>query len=304
MASKGEIKWTIERAKTGRSKCKGSKELIPQDDVRVGKITKSPFDEEKDMISWYAVDPFFEMMGRMRKTSKKIEDTSELPGFDDLDEEAQTSFAQKLAHFWERQLTVTKTKGKKRPKPESLDDNEATEEKPKQKSKKTAKKNPLPTYPSEVEAWTTPREMVASVIIRAKAARIKVPEDDGKARMEVGAILMSKKDGDSVDIGVVLTELHKKYKGKDDKKMEVACEANRGLVEAFIEIADYEFKMKDTTRGISARKTAAAIANATTAITDGKSAMKLENVGKTSGGRIDEFLETGTMEKLERIRES
>ncbi len=42
------------------------------------------------------MDPFFEMMKRMRKTSKKLENTSELSGFDELDEEEQKAFTEKL----------------------------------------------------------------------------------------------------------------------------------------------------------------------------------------------------------------
>ena len=39
----------VDRAKTGRSKCKGCKEPIEKDSLRIGKVTASPFSDDSEM---------------------------------------------------------------------------------------------------------------------------------------------------------------------------------------------------------------------------------------------------------------
>ena len=46
-----------------------------------------------------------------------------------------------------------------------------------------------------------------------------------------------------------------------------------------------------------------ALSEHATAITSGKEATKLANIGKSSGEKIDQFLETGTIAKLEEYRD-
>ncbi|KAF0719190.1 Aste57867_1220 [Aphanomyces stellatus] len=77
---------------------------------------------------------------------------------------------------------------------------------------------------------------------------------------------------------------------------------NQELAEAFAELAGFEFKRGDRFKGGSYSKVAKAIRDAEDVIKTGKEAMKLKGVGKASGAKIDEFLETGKIEKLEEYR--
>ncbi|RLO08396.1 hypothetical protein DYB28_003981, partial [Aphanomyces astaci] len=77
---------------------------------------------------------------------------------------------------------------------------------------------------------------------------------------------------------------------------------NQALAEAFSDLAGFEFKKGDRFKGGSYSKVAKAIRDAEDELTSGKQAMKLKGVGKASATKIDEFLETGKIEKLEEYR--
>jgi len=319
-----EISFSVEYAKTGRSSCKQSKEKIPKGDMRIAKITPSPFNEGEYMSSWYAVDPFFEMQYRMRKTSNKVESEDDLPGFDDLTPEDQDTLRQKIADFMNPDI---KPPPKKRaaPKKAKAEDDEggaaadggsgsgsgsgsgAAEES--ESPKKKAKKEPK-TFDSEVVAWydAKARMIAADVYKKAKDAGIRIGEAQA-AMPEVGGVLMSLKNTEekTIDLGAVLTELAKRF-GVDDNDTEVGNEANRALVNAFAEMSSHEFKNKDTFKALAYKKVAAALAKLSVPVTSGKKLAsgkgKLEGVGKASGQKIDEFLETGQIAKLEEYRAS
>ena len=57
----------VQYAKTGRSKCQKSKEMIAKGDVRIGKIFQKPDGESGesiDMTQYFAIVPFFQVRGR------------------------------------------------------------------------------------------------------------------------------------------------------------------------------------------------------------------------------------------------
>lgn len=78
--------------------------------------------------------------------------------------------------------------------------------------------------------------------------------------------------------------------------------ANQELADAFAELSGFEFKRGEKFKGGTWSKVAKAVRESEDKITAGKQAMKLKGIGKSSATRIDEFLETGTMEKLEEYR--
>ena len=107
----------------------------------------------------------------------------------------------------------------------------------------------------------------------------------------------------TVDLGQCLDELQTQFGSKKGQKLaEVAVEANRALHDAFLELSGFEFKAKQQMKGIAYRKVATALQNATDEITSGKMAAKLDGIGKSSAAKIDEFLEGGTIAKLEEYR--
>ncbi|KAF4037589.1 Helix-hairpin-helix motif-containing protein 8 [Phytophthora infestans] len=89
---------------------------------------------------------------------------------------------------------------------------------------------------------------------------------------------------------------------KPRKKAEATCEDNQELADAFAELSGFEFKRGEKFKGGTWSKVAKAIRECESKLTCGKDALKLKGVGKSSAAKIDEFLETGTLEKLEEYR--
>ncbi|XP_073521073.1 DNA ligase 3 [Phyllobates terribilis] len=83
--SMAEQRYCIEYAKRGTAGCKKCKEKIGKGLVRIGKIVPNPFSESAgDMKEWYHVKCMFEKLERVRATTKKIDDLTELEGWQEL----------------------------------------------------------------------------------------------------------------------------------------------------------------------------------------------------------------------------
>eukprot|EP00644_Phytophthora_capsici_P009747 jgi/Phyca11/528931/estExt2_fgenesh1_pm.C_PHYCAscaffold_350088 len=89
---------------------------------------------------------------------------------------------------------------------------------------------------------------------------------------------------------------------KPRKKAEATVEANQSLADAFAELSGFEFKRGEKFKGGTWSKVAKAIRDCETEITCGKDALKLKGVGKSSAAKIDEFIDTGTLQTLEEYR--
>lgn len=94
-----EKPFAIERAKTGRAKCKKCKCPIDKDQVRIAKLMANPFGEGK-MKSWHHVSCIFEVFTRQRATTKRIENPEEdISGWGELCSEDKDIVLEKLAEF-------------------------------------------------------------------------------------------------------------------------------------------------------------------------------------------------------------
>ncbi|XP_066551873.1 DNA ligase 3 [Amia ocellicauda] len=83
-----EQRFCVEYAKRGTAGCKKCKEKIMKGLVRIGKIVPNPFSESAgDMKEWYHVKCMFEKLERARATTKKIEDITDLEGWEELQDE-------------------------------------------------------------------------------------------------------------------------------------------------------------------------------------------------------------------------
>ncbi|XP_017284664.1 DNA ligase 3 [Kryptolebias marmoratus] len=83
-----EQRFIVEYAKRGTAGCKKCKDKIPKGVVRIGKIVPNPFSESAgEMKEWYHVKCIFEKLERARATTKKIEDLTELEGWEELQDE-------------------------------------------------------------------------------------------------------------------------------------------------------------------------------------------------------------------------
>ncbi|XP_041657063.1 DNA ligase 3 [Cheilinus undulatus] len=83
-----EQRFLVEYAKRGTAGCKKCKDKIQKGIVRIGKIVPNPFSESAgEMKEWYHVKCIFEKLERARATTKKIEDITELEGWEELQDE-------------------------------------------------------------------------------------------------------------------------------------------------------------------------------------------------------------------------
>lgn len=99
MSETEEKPFAAERAKTGRAKCKNCKLVIEKDEVRIAKLVANPFAEGK-MKAWYHITCIFEVFGRQKATTKKIDDPDEdIEDWDLLCPEDKQIILDKLQEF-------------------------------------------------------------------------------------------------------------------------------------------------------------------------------------------------------------
>ncbi|KAJ8903717.1 hypothetical protein NDN08_004817 [Rhodosorus marinus] len=96
----------------------------------------------------------------------------------------------------------------------------------------------------------------------------------------------------------------KKRAKQEPAAAHVTVEKNRPLTELFRELAKYEFEEENRQKGFAYQKVGTAIAECDFEVTSGKEAMTLKGVGKSSGSKIDEYLTTGKIAKIEEARRS
>ncbi|KAH0567624.1 hypothetical protein KQX54_011093 [Cotesia glomerata] len=94
-----EKPFAIEKAKTGRAKCKKCKLPIDKDTVRIAKLMANPFGEGK-MKAWHHVTCLFEVFAKQRATTRRLEDPEEdVDGWDHLEEEDKKIVIEHLEEF-------------------------------------------------------------------------------------------------------------------------------------------------------------------------------------------------------------
>jgi hypothetical protein len=129
---------------------------------------------------------------------------------------------------------------------------------------------------------------------------VKAEKAAGATKKKAGKVKKEEEQDEDEDEGEDEDEEPKAKKQK--KKPTAACESNQALADAFAELSGFEFKRGEKFKGGTWSKVAKAIRDAEDEISSGKQALKLKGVGKSSAAKIDEFLETGTLEKLEEYR--
>jgi len=138
-----------------------------------------------------------------------------------------------------------------------------------------------------------------------------------KARRVIGKLILDHKTSSAEEIlNIVALEFgfkaQKEAKAKEKSeamKSTCLCPANAKIVEVLKELGDYYFKEGNANAGGTYKKVIAAVSKLPFEITLdnakglGKGKSKVVNVGKGSAEKMHEFLETGTIGKLEEKRE-
>ncbi|KAG8194914.1 hypothetical protein JTE90_021375 [Oedothorax gibbosus] len=108
-------RYCVDLAKRGTAGCKECKVKIEKGLVRIAKILPNPFSEGAgDMKQWFHMKCIFEKLSRARATTKKIDSSDDLEGWDELDEEYKPEVL-KLISEYSSSLPTKKTPAKKTP---------------------------------------------------------------------------------------------------------------------------------------------------------------------------------------------
>lgn len=81
-----EKKFSVDRAKTGRATCKKCKEKLAAGELRLAKNGYNPFGPQP-MKQWHHVACLFEVFGKQRATTARINNAQDIEGFSDLEDE-------------------------------------------------------------------------------------------------------------------------------------------------------------------------------------------------------------------------
>lgn len=181
-------------------------------------------------------------------------------------------------------------------------------EQPKQKKAKKAKVEKKPTGEMllpEAMFQGDAKSAMDLFLVACRQEKLKVPGDEKAARSKLGGYLMQHRGENSTwNLRGAFQSAKKELKPSSTLDG-VMCPANQGLVDMFMQLREAYFKAGNSHGGISALKVAKAMKAVDYPITSGKAVSsgkgKLDGVGKSSGKKIDEFLETGTCTKLEEL---
>ncbi|CAI9162631.1 unnamed protein product [Rangifer tarandus platyrhynchus] len=106
-----EQRFCVDYAKRGTAGCKKCKEKIVKGVCRIGKVVPNPFSESGgDMKEWYHIKCMFEKLERARATTKKIEDLTELEGWEELEENEKEQISQHIADLSSKAAGTPKKK--------------------------------------------------------------------------------------------------------------------------------------------------------------------------------------------------
>jgi len=95
-----EKPFAVERAKTGRAKCKRCKCAIEKGELRIGKYVASFFSDGKLMPVWHHVTCLFDAFAKQRASTKRIDDPAEdVKGWEQLSDDDRKVILDKLEEF-------------------------------------------------------------------------------------------------------------------------------------------------------------------------------------------------------------
>ncbi|XP_036142769.1 DNA ligase 3 [Monomorium pharaonis] len=95
-----EKPFAVERAKTGRAKCKRCKCPIEKGEIRIARYVASFFSDGKLMPAWHHVTCLFDAFAKQRASTKRIDDPAEdVKGWDQLSDDDKQIVLDKLEAF-------------------------------------------------------------------------------------------------------------------------------------------------------------------------------------------------------------
>ncbi|XP_068946031.1 DNA ligase 3 [Petaurus breviceps papuanus] len=106
-----EQRFCVDYAKRSTAGCKKCKEKIVKGVCRIGKVVPNPFSESGgDMKEWYHIKCMFEKLERARATTKKIEDLTELEGWEELQDTEKDQISEHISALSSKAASTPKKK--------------------------------------------------------------------------------------------------------------------------------------------------------------------------------------------------
>ena len=140
------------------------------------------------------------------------------------------------------------------------------------------------------------RDIAEELSERLRGMGYNVPDADS-ARQQCGPVCRECLVDGVLDVGAVLRGMAAKWGLKETIECVVA--ENAPLAGVFKELSPSSTKRATTSRGPRTRKCRPRSRRTAEKITSGKEAKKLAGIGKSSADKIDEFLSSGKVAKLE-----
>lgn len=210
-------------------------------------------------------------------------------------DEDQATIKQMLADYHDPDVDFPPKPEKKAAAPKRKADDDATPAASEKKAKG------LPEVPEEVRSGVTMqslRDVAEELVGRCRDRGVNVPTDAATARQQLGPICRDLLTAEgTLDVRAALLAAEAAWGAK--KAVDCECDANGDLAAVFLELSSWEFKKGAKMKGVAYKKVSAALAAHGDAITGGKQAAALPGIGKSSAEKIDEFLATGKIQKLE-----
>mmetsp|Transcript_15701 Transcript_15701/g.34132 ORF Transcript_15701/g.34132 Transcript_15701/m.34132 type:complete len:175 (-) Transcript_15701:302-826(-) len=160
------------------------------------------------------------------------------------------------------------------------------------------------------------KKAASDMLDLCRKGKVDIPEDDSKAKMEIGKIIVANKNSPADEVmGLIVEQFG--FSAVNEEQQKTKTEAatavcghpgNVGIMEAINELSSLYFKDGNANAGGTYKKVAGAIKELDFEITAdnakglGKGKTKIAGIGKGSADKIHEFVTTGSIEKLEEKR--
>lgn len=120
-------RFSVDYAKVGTSSCKKCKTKIGKGEIRIAKISPSPFSEGDTMKLYHHVECLFETFLNARATTKIIESTTDLDGWEDVNQIDREKILEQIKRIEETRAKKSPTKKSKPKKATKANEEELVE---------------------------------------------------------------------------------------------------------------------------------------------------------------------------------
>ena len=154
----------------------------------------------------------------------------------------------------------------------------------------------------QAEATTQAREATAAPVDRGKAEQeVKSPAEAGAKKRTPSPEKLKRSSDDS--LAAEAASKAKKAKTKETASSEVVFDGpNEAIAVLFGELSSFEFKKGEKFKGVAYKKVATALRIYGQKVKSGAEAKALPDIALASAAKIDEFLQSGKIERLEKYK--